>query len=55
MARWIPDPSFYPSPRLAMEAPPERVGYVALVEPSQEGRPDALGVIDLDPASPTYA
>ncbi|MER3409152.1 MAG: selenium-binding protein [Thermoleophilia bacterium] len=55
MARWSPDPSFYPSPRLAMEAPPERLGYVALLEPSQEGRPDALGVIDLDPASPTYA
>src|ERR671932_567418 len=28
MPRWTPDPSFYPSPRLAMEAPPETLGYV---------------------------
>ena len=52
--RWTPDPSFYPSPRLAMDAPPERYGYVTLVEPTQERRPDALGVIDLDPASSAY-
>ncbi len=44
MARWTPDPSFYPSPRLAMEAPEETLGYVALVEPDQASRPDALGV-----------
>lgn len=54
MARWTPDPTFYPSPRLAMEAPPERLGYVALLEPTQQGRPDALGVVDLDPRSSTY-
>jgi selenium-binding protein 1 len=54
MARWTPDPSFYPSPRLAMEAPEETVGYVALLEPDQESRPDALGVIDLERGSKTY-
>jgi selenium-binding protein 1 len=54
MARWTPDPSFYPSPRLAMEAAPERFGYVALLDPTQEQRPDALGVIDLDPSSSSY-
>lgn len=54
MARWTPDPSFYPSPRLAGEAPAETLGYVALLEPTQQGRPDALGVVDLDPASGTY-
>jgi selenium-binding protein 1 len=54
MARWTPDPSFYPSPRLAMEAEPERFGYVALLEPDQTSRPDALGVLDLDPASGSY-
>lgn len=31
-----------------MAAPPERLGYVALLDP------DALAVVDLDPASPTY-
>jgi selenium-binding protein 1 len=54
MSRWTPDPSFYPSPRLAMDAPPETHGYVALIEPSQESRPDALGVLDLDPSSSTF-
>ena len=54
MARWTPDPTFYPSPRLAGSAPPETLGYVALVEPTQEGRPDALGVIDLQPGSSDY-
>ena len=29
MATWKPDPSFYPSPRLAMKAPPEHLAYVA--------------------------
>ncbi len=55
MARWTPDPSFYPSPRLAMEAPRETLGYVALLEPDQQSRPDALGVVDLDASSDTYA
>lgn len=54
MARWTPDPSFYPSPRLAMEAPEESYGYVTLLEPSQQSRPDALGVLDLDRRSSTY-
>jgi methanethiol oxidase len=54
MTRWTPDPTFYPSPRLAMEAPAETLAYVALLEPDQESRPDALGVIDLDGSSSTY-
>jgi methanethiol oxidase len=54
VARWTPDPTFYPSPRLAMSAEPEKYGYVALLEPSQTGRPDALGVLDLDSASSSY-
>jgi hypothetical protein len=28
-----------------MEAPPETLAYVALLEPDQTSRPDALGVI----------
>jgi len=54
MSRWKPDPTFYPSPRMAGQAPPEQHGYVALLEPDQTSRPDALGVLDLDPKSPTY-
>src|SRR4051812_30629389 len=54
MASWKPDPTFYPSPRLAEQAPRENLGYVALLDDSRE-RPDGLGVIDLDPASDTYA
>ncbi len=54
MALWRPDPTFYPSPRLAMQAPPEELAYVALLSPD-EGRPDALAVVDTDPRSPTYA
>ncbi|PLR98463.1 selenium-binding protein SBP56-related protein [Bacillus sp. T33-2] len=42
------DPSFYPSPSSAMEAPPETLAYVALL------KPDGLGVVDLNPASPAY-
>jgi methanethiol oxidase len=54
MARWTPDPTFYPSPRLAMEAPPETFAYVALLEPDQKSRPDALGVVDLEQGSGSY-
>jgi selenium-binding protein 1 len=55
MARWTPDPSFYPSPRLAMEAPAEEVAYVALLNPDpSDGQPDALGVLDLAPGSSTH-
>lgn len=53
MAGWTPDPTFYPSPRMAMGAPPETLAYVALFNVSGE-RPDALGVVDVDPQSPDY-
>ena len=48
-----PDPPFYPSPSLAMEAPPEQRAYVAMIDPSQT-RPDAMGVVDVKPGSDTY-
>ncbi|MGH7446361.1 MAG: selenium-binding protein SBP56-related protein, partial [Longimicrobiales bacterium] len=52
---WLPDPTFYPSPRMAAAAPPETLAYVALVHPDPAaGIPDALGVIDCDPASSTF-
>ena len=49
-----PDPTFYPSPRMAMQARQERLGYVVLINPTGKDRPDAMGVIDLDPASSGY-
>lgn len=54
MAQWKPDPTFYASPSEAREAPPEKLGYVAMVNPKYEGTPDAIGVVDLDPLSATY-
>ena len=48
-----PDPTFHASARLAMQAPAERFGYTALLSPDRS-RPDALAVVDLDPASPTH-
>ncbi len=55
MPKWKPDPTFYPSPQLASEAPPEELAYVALLNPTGKGRPDALGVVDVNPDSDTYA
>ena len=48
-----PDPTFHPSPRLAMEAEPEHIAYTALLSPDGS-RPDALAVVDLDPQSKSY-
>ena len=53
MAQWIPDQSFYPSPKMAMEAPPERIAYVSMLNRREDGK-DALGVIDVDPGSNAY-
>jgi selenium-binding protein 1 len=49
-----PDPTFYPSPAMAMQAPPERLAYVALLNVGKNGEHDAMGVIDLDPNSSEY-
>jgi methanethiol oxidase len=54
MPRWTPDPTFYASPTLAMEGPPERLAYVTLLGGAGTGRPDALGVVDTDPSSSAY-
>ena len=53
MVLWKPDPTFYPSPRQAVEAPPETLAYVAAFDRS-ESRPDAIAVLDTDPASGEY-
>jgi len=54
MPQWKPDPTFYPSPRLAMQAPPEKLAYVAVFNPNKDGRTDAMTVVDVAPDSPTY-
>ncbi|HEY3080866.1 MAG TPA: selenium-binding family protein [Chloroflexota bacterium] len=45
-----PDPTFYPSARMAMQAPPERLAYVATLNVGN-GKPDGIAVVDVDPDS----
>ena len=49
-----PDPTFHASPKLAMEAPPEKFAYTVLFSPDFS-KPDALAVIDVKPGSSTYS
>src|SRR4029453_11371496 len=49
-----PDPTFYPSPRLAMQAPAEKHAFVAALNPPGSKLNDALLVVDVDPESATY-
>ena len=39
MALWRPDPTFYPSPRMAMDAPREKLAYVLSFNPNGDSRP----------------
>jgi methanethiol oxidase len=54
MTPWRPDPSFYPSPRLAAAAPREELAYVALLNTGGNGGTDAMGVVDVNPDSAEY-
>jgi len=54
MPKISPDPSFYPSPRMAAKAPAETLAYVAEFDPDR-AKPDALAVVDVEPASDTYS
>ena len=49
-----PDPTFYPSPRLAIQGPPEKLAYVAALNPPGSKHNDALLVVDLDPDSSSF-
>jgi selenium-binding protein 1 len=51
---FLPDPTFYPSPQLAAKAPPETTAFLAVINPAGDGRPDAMAVVDVDPASSSY-
>ena len=53
MALWKPDPTFYPSPRQAVAAPPEKLAYIAAFDRAAE-QPDAIAVLDVDPGSDRY-
>jgi selenium-binding protein 1 len=53
MSLWKPDPSFYPSPRDAAAAPPERLAYVAAFSRPADTA-DAMAVVDVDADSPSY-
>jgi selenium-binding protein 1 len=53
MARLTPDPTFYESPRSAMQAPPEQLAYVVTIQPDGS-KPDALCALDVDPGSSGY-
>src|SRR5262249_27257637 len=48
-----PDPTLYPSPRLAREAPAETLAYMVTYDPTAR-QPDALLTIDVDAGSPHY-
>src|SRR5512146_2040870 len=54
MPRWTPDPTFYPSPTLAADAPAEELAYVALLAPGGNGQRDGIGVVDTKRGSATY-
>ncbi len=43
-----PDPTFYPSPSMAMQAPPERLAYVALLNVGNNRARDAMGAFALN-------
>ena len=47
-----PDPTFYPSPRLAMEAPDEQYAYVELTDRIRP-RPMRIALVDTKPDSKT--
>ncbi len=48
-----PDPTFHASPKLAIEAPPEKFAYSLLLS-GDFSKPDALAIINVDPASSDY-
>src|ERR1700722_20893720 len=54
-ASLLPDPTFYPSPKMAMQAAPEKLAFVTLLNATRDGSGDSLLVIDADPASQHYA
>src|SRR5437879_9640051 len=48
-----PDQTFYPSPRLAAEAPVETLAYMVTFDPTLK-TPDGLVTLDVDPKSKSF-
>jgi hypothetical protein len=48
-----PDPTFYPSARMASEAPAETLAYMVTFDPTAK-TPDALVALDVNPKSPGF-
>jgi methanethiol oxidase len=48
------DPTFYPSPKLAAQAPIEKLAYVAALNANGGSKPDALAVVNVDSQSSAY-
>lgn len=48
-----PDPTFYPTADLAMQAPVETLAFTLMLSPDGS-KPDGLAVVDVDPKSDTY-
>ncbi len=48
------DPTFYPSPKLAAQAPAEKLAYVAALNANGGAHPDALAVVSVDAHSNYY-
>ena len=53
MPQLLPDQTFYPSPAMAMSAPPETIAYVALLNPDSAAA-DAVAVLDVNPESDAF-
>ncbi len=51
--RLKPDPTFYASPKLAMEAPAETLAYAITLDPTRK-QPDGLAVLDTNPTSGAF-
>jgi selenium-binding protein 1 len=49
-----PDPTFYPSPSMAMQAPPERLAYVALLNAGKNGKRDVSTLSSRASGHPGY-
>lgn len=48
-----PDPSFYPTARMAMDAPVEKLAFTLMLSPDFS-QPDGLAVVNVDPESADY-
>ena len=48
------DPTFYPSPKLASQAPAEKLAYVAGFNANGGNKPDAISVVNVDAQSNAY-